>query len=138
MSIDSIEIEQHGSDGALTEDDLEAEYVDYKIIHDDGSHGSADLRIMELEQSHFMAYGLLAAGVPLGSKVAETFFYPHSETSTRLHGIGSQALDFVLEDARKRDIKAVYAQTASKGVEEFFQKNGFSRKHMDHVYIVLA
>lgn len=44
MSIDRIET-----------DVVDEDYIEYLVVHDDGSMGSADLRIMTLDEDHYMA-----------------------------------------------------------------------------------
>ena len=100
-------------------------YIDFRVIHDDGSEGGVDLRVMELEEGHHMEFHLQDEEIPLNSKVAETFFYPHSKTSLRRKGIGSKVLSFVLDKAKKEGIKVVYGETTDINVLSFFHKNGF-------------
>ncbi|MBI4158915.1 GNAT family N-acetyltransferase [Candidatus Woesearchaeota archaeon] len=113
------------------------DYVEYEVTHDDGSRGSADLRIMELDRNHHMRL-LLDGGLPSGSKIAEIFFYPHSSTTQHRQGIGSQVLDTILNDVQKRRIRAVYCEVTNTIAEGFFRKMGFDRGYDSHYYKIIS
>ncbi len=116
--------------------DEQEDYLEYRVIHEDGSEGSADLRVRELRESH-MAYSLRDEGLPEDAKIAELFFYPHTETSSRRTGVASRVLDYILKDAKERDIKLVFAECTNLTAGSFFQKKGFKGNYQPHCYIVV-
>lgn len=117
-------------------DGSEEDYLEYRVIHEDGTEGSADLRVRELGESH-MAYNLRNEGLPNDAKIAELFLYPHSETSSRRTGVASRVLDYVLKDAAERNIKLVFAECTNLTARGFFQKKGFKGGYDPHCYIVI-
>jgi GNAT superfamily N-acetyltransferase len=105
-----------------TEEHIDYEsYIEYHIYHEDGSAGSFDLRICGLVDS-YMSREFVAEGLRSDAKVAETFFYPHSDTSQMGKGIGSQVMEFLLSDARRRGIHAVYGDVRDTKSQRFFEK----------------
>jgi len=113
------------------------DYVEYIIFHDDGTTGGADLRLTELGRYHHMTHQLRDENIPDGSKVAETFVYPHSETSVQRQGVGSQVLDHIVMDARSRGVRVLYAETTNLAAEGLFRKNGFKGNYSPHCYLVI-
>ncbi len=128
MSIKKIEI---------TESPDDENYVEYEVIHNNGTRGGADLRIMELDKTHHMRK-LLDKGLPSGSKIAETFFYPHGNGTQSSQGIGSAVLEFIIKDAQERGIRAIYADVTNTIAESFFHKNGFDILYGRHYYRILS
>jgi len=118
-------------------DDEDKDYVEYTVIHKDGSKGLADLRIMELGEGHHMAYQLKGEGLPNGTKIAEMFFYPHSETSSRRTGAASRVLDYIVKDARKRDVKVIFCEPHGSAIRGFCQARGLKDTDIDHCYLVI-
>lgn len=112
------------------------DYLEYRVIHKDGTEGSADLRVRELGESH-MVYNLRDEGLPNDIKIAELFFYPHSQTSSERNGVGSRVLDHILKDAAERNIKLVFAECTNLTARSFFQKKGFKGNYQPHCYIVV-
>lgn len=102
-------------------------YVEYLVIHPDGSTGIADLRIMDLDEGHHMGHILREHNIPYRSLIAETFLYPHSSTSNQRCGIGSQVLDYILLDAKARNVHAVYAQPTNITAINFLKKKVLDR-----------
>ena len=129
MSIKSIELVEHG-------EDVE-NYLEYEVTHNNGSIGIVDLRIMELDEFHHMRL-LLDKGLSSGSKIAELFFYPHSNTTQQRQGVGSQVLDTILNNARDREIRAVYIEATNTIAERFFRKMGFEICYGTHYYKVIS
>lgn len=129
MSIRRIEV----VDRPKGEDD----YIEYNIVHEDGSTGGADLRIMDLDENHHM-HLLLDRGLPSGSRIAEMFFYPHSDTTQQRQGIGKQVLDTILKDAQDRGIRAVYVEVTDTKAKRFFRKMGFEGNLEPHGYKVIS
>ncbi len=112
-------------------------YIEYLVIHEDGSIGSADLRIMDFDKGHHMERVLRTHNIHHGYLIAETFFYPHSATSNRRCGIGSQVLDYILSDAKARGVCVVYAQPTNVIAINFFRKKGFRHDQNAHWYHLL-
>ncbi len=112
------------------------EYVEYRVIHEDGTEGSADLRIRELRESP-LAYNLRDEGLPNDALIAELFLYPHSKTSSERTGVGSRTLGYILKDAAERNIRLVFAECTSLAARSFFQKKGFKGNYAPHCYVVL-
>ena len=112
------------------------DYVEYKILHSDWSRGGADLRIIELNETHHMRR-LLDKGLPSGSRIAETFFYPHSSSTQHREGVGSIVLESILKDAQQRNVRAIYGEVTSIMAENFFRKNGFDKLYGRHYYKIL-
>lgn len=117
-------------------DGSEEDYLEYRVIHEDGTEGSADLRVRELGESH-MVNNLRDESLPNDAKIAELFLYPHSETSSRRTGVASRVLDYVLKDAAERNIKLVFAECTNLTARSFFQKKGFKGGYDPHCYIVI-
>ncbi len=118
-------------------DQSEEDYLEYRVIHEDGSEGSASLTIRELEGTHHMAYQVRDENLPLGSRIAELFLYPHSETSLRRTGVASRVLDYILKDASGRDIKVVFCEMTNLDIKSFCQAKGFKGNYSPHCYIVI-
>ncbi len=59
-------------------DESQEDYLEYRVIHEDGSEGYASLTIRDLYDGspHFMAYQLRNETLPDNAKVAELFLYP--------------------------------------------------------------
>lgn len=112
-------------------------YIEYLVTHGDGSTGSADLRIMELDRGHHMEDVLKNHNIPYGALIAETFLYPHSSTSIHRLGIGSQVLEYVVLDAKARNVRAIYAQPNNLRSEEFFKKKDFKLGKHSNWYLLL-
>ncbi len=112
------------------------DYLEYRVLHEDGSEGVADLRIRELRDSH-MAYQLRDEGPPADAKIAELFFYPHSKTSAERKGVGSRVLDYILKDAKEREIKLIFAECTTLAARNFFRKKGFKGDYVSHCHFVV-
>lgn len=132
MSIKRIEtiIDEYGVDNE--------DYVEYAVVHEDDSIGSAYLRITYLDDSHYVSRMVRNENIPFGSKAAHLFFYPNSETSGERQGVGLQVLDFVLNDARTRGIMVVYCMVTNNIAGEFFRKNGFKGGCSPDGYLVIS
>ncbi len=117
-------------------DTEEESYLEYRVIHDDGSEGSADLRIRELSDS-YIRHELREEGLPDNTKVAEFFFYPHSQTSQRRTGVASRVLDYILEDARRRDVKVVFCEVTNTAMKGFCESKGFRGNYAPHCYVLI-
>ncbi len=120
-------------------DESQEDYLEYKIIHDDGSEGSASLTIRDLYDGspHFMAYQLRNETLPDNAKVAELFLYPHSETSSKRTGVASRVLDHILKDAAERKIKVVFCEITNLDIRNFCQAKGFKGNYEPHCYVVV-
>ena len=115
----------------------EEDYLEYRVIHDDGSEGSASLRLSQLDATHYMAYHLKVEALPVGSTIAELFLYPHSETSLRRTGVASRVLDHVLRDAGERGIKVVTGEITNEEIRKFCQAKGFRGNYSPHCYLLI-
>lgn len=118
-------------------DESDEDYLEYRVIHKDGSKSFVSLRLSELDETHHMAYQLRGEVLPMGSRIAELFLYPHSETSSRRKGVGSRVLDYILEDAADRDIKLVFCEVTNQVAKSFFHKKLFKGGYNPHCYIVV-
>ncbi len=118
-------------------DTSQEDYLEYRVIHEDGSEGFADLRVRELSES-YMRYTLRDVGLTDDSKIAELFFYPHSNTSLERSGIGSIVLDYILKDAAERNVSLVFAECTTLTAKSFFQKRGFEVNHSPHCYVLIT
>lgn len=127
MSIDRIE--------TIVEDKC---YIDYRVTYKDSSKGGADLRIMEYESGHHMRLEFQSKNIPVGSLAAEIFFYPHSSTSPRRQGVGSQVLDHILSDAKSRGVSVVYIESTNNIANKFFLKKKFTNGPGNHCYCILV
>lgn len=114
------------------------DYVEYIFTHKDDSTGSASLTIRELDSTHHITYIIRDEHIPYGFKVAELFFYPNSETSGERKGVGSLALDFIINDAQERGIKVVYVEVTNVAAQQFFQKKGFKGNLEPYGYVVIS
>ena len=115
----------------------EEDYLEYRVIHDDGSEGSASLRLSQLDATHYMNYHLNGEDLPIGSTIAELFLYPHSETSPRRTGVASRVLDYVLRDAGERGIKVVTCEITNKDIQQFCRAKGFRGNYSPHCYLLI-
>ena len=106
--------------------------------HEDDSEGGASLRITELDASYHIGCIVRDENIPLGSKVAELFFYPHSKTSSQRRGVGSEVLDLILQEVQSKGIKVVYGEVTNTIAEKFFRKSGFKGSYQPHCYRVTA
>src|SRR3989344_5141960 len=98
-------------------DESEEDYLEYIVIHEDGSRGSASLTIRELGESH-MIYQLREESLPNNTRIAELFLYPHSATSLRRTSVASRVLDYILMAARERDIKIVFCEMTNLDIKK--------------------
>lgn len=119
----------------IVEEDLG--YLEYRIVHEDGSNGSTSLTIRELDYGHHMAYQLRGENLPPGTKIAELFFYPHSETSLRNVGVASRVLDYILKDTAERQIGVVFGEITNLTIKNFCHKKGFKGNYGPHCYTLL-
>lgn len=118
-------------------DTSEEDYLEYRVIHEDGSEGGASLRLSDLDDTHTMGYQVRGENLPKWARVAELFLYPHSKSSTERNGVGSRVLDYVLKDAAERNIKLVFAECTTLAARSFFQKRGFKGDYAPHCYTLV-
>jgi len=117
-------------------DESQEDYLEYIVIHEDGSRGSASLTIRELGESH-MVYQLREESLPNNTRIAELFLYPHSATSLRRTGVASRVLDYILKDAREKEIKVIFCEITNLDIRRFCQNKGFKGNYSPHCYIVI-